>query len=596
MAGLSRRAFLATVAGLSATWALPRHALGAALATDLEPSQAPSTLQQTIRVGPVQRGGYRSLVAGPGEPFYPRIDLTREVPDPGRAGRRRSLLYLGHLSDIHIMDVQSPARLEPMIAQDHSLWAGAYRPQDALTVPVAAATVQAIAALRTSPVTGAPMAAAFVTGDSTDMLSRLETRWYIDLLDGVPVTPDSGLPGAFQGVQAWPDAGYAYHPEDPMGDMWGAYGFPEVPGFLQAAIAGPVESGGLPVPWYTVYGNHDVTYIGTLGVPGALRQFAVGDRKAVQWPALALNYVQSWAADTSALGRVLQGLTTNVGVDLGMRTVTADPDRRLLEQHDFMTAHLTTAPKPGPVGHGFTSANIETGTTYWQADVGPFVRVFGLDTCNQVAGADGAVPREQFDWLEAGLARCQEDGRLALLLSHHNSYTLENEAQLATDPQELVHAEEFIAMVLRHPCAIAWLNGHTHNNTITAHRRTDGPGGFWEITVASCIDFPQQQQVIDIVDNRDGTLSLFTATVDHAAPPQWDGDLSPLGLAALSREWSANDWVQNPVQRRGSELDRNTELLMPAPFDTSRITDAALEQAQAADRARLLAWEGGWTT
>jgi len=45
----------------------------------------------------------------------------------------------------------------------------------------------------------------------------------------------------------------------------------------------------------------------------------------------------------------------------------------------------------------------------------------------------------------------------------------------------------------------AWVNGHTHVNTITAHRR-EGGGGFWEITTASCIDFPQQQQVVELLD------------------------------------------------------------------------------------------------
>ena len=63
---------------------------------------------------------------------------------------------------------------------------------------------------------------------------------------------------------------------------------------------------------------------------------------------------------------------------------------------------------------------------------------------------------------------------------------------------------------------VGWLNGHTHLNQILAHRRAGG--GFWEITTASCIDFPQQQQVVELVDNRDGTLSIFTTVLDHASP------------------------------------------------------------------------------
>jgi len=595
MTGLSRRAFLATVAGLSAAWAIPRQVIGDALASSTGPGSGTSTLQQAIAIGPKTNGNYRTLVARSGEPHVPRADLLGAAPAGARATSRRSLLYLAHVTDVHVMDAQSPARFEPMVAQDHELWGGAFRPQDTLTTHVAAAMVSSIADLRVSQVTGAPLGAAFVTGDSADMLSSLETRWYIDVLDGVPITPNSGAVGVYEGVQAWSETYWAWHPEDPSGDWFGKYGFPRVPGMLTAAVSQEVRSPGLPAPWYSVYGNHDTLLFGTLATPAAYRAFAVGDRKYYDWTALMGDYVQTWRADVSGLGRMVQSLSTRLGIHSGSKSVTADPARKLLEQQDFMAAHFETTPKPGPVGHGFTQANLDSGQTYWSADVGPFVRAFGLDTCNQIAGPDGAVPRAQFDWLLAGLEQAAKDNRLALLFSHHNSATLENDAALATAPQDLVHAEEFIAGVLQHPNAIAWINGHTHINTINAHARSDGTGGLWEITAASCIDYPQQQQVIEIVDNRDGTLSLFTTALDHASPIGWDGDLTPVGLASLSRELSANDWVENPALRIGSALDRNCELLLPAPFDLSVITDAAVEAAQAEGRARVLAYEAGWS-
>lgn len=595
VAGLSRRAFIGTVAALGAAWSLPREALARTLAAVTGPNEAPSTLRSTIRMGSVTTGSYRTLVEGPGEDYAARFDILGRSADPERTGRRRSLFYAGHMSDIHIIDAQSPARLEPLIAQNHSLWGGAFRPQDTLTTHVVGSMVRSIADLRTSPVTGAPLAATFVTGDSSDMLSHIETRWYIDLLDGTPVVPNTGAPGVYDGVQAWPEAPWSYQPEDPGRGQFGAYGFPRIPGMLTAAVSQTVDSGGLPVPWFTVYGNHDVTLLGTLATTPSLAELATGPHKYYDWLSLTSDYFQGWAAETSALSRLTQPLLRGIGVHTGARTVERDPARRLLEQQDFMREHFQTSPNPGPVGHGFTTENLDSGRTYWAADVGPLIRVFGLDTCNHVAGPDGAVPESQFTWLKEGIAGAAAAGRMVIVLSHHNSFTLENDAQLATAPQRLIHAEEFIAMLLETPNVIAWLNGHTHINTITPHQRTSGaPGGFWEITTASCIDYPQQQQVIEVVDNRDGTMSIFTTVVDHASPAAWNGDLSPVGLASLSRELAANDWVENPTMRQGSPLDRNTELLMPAPFDLATITDAQLERAQAADRARLMAWEAGW--
>ena len=63
---------------------------------------------------------------------------------------------------------------------------------------------------------------------------------------------------------------------------------------------------------------------------------------------------------------------------------------------------------------------------------------------------------------------------------------------------------------------IAWVNGHTHRNQMWAHKAAGGDGGFWEINTASHIDFPQQSRLIELVDNQDGSLSIFTTMLDHA--------------------------------------------------------------------------------
>ena len=89
---------------------------------------------------------------------------------------------------------------------------------------------------------------------------------------------------------------------------------------------------------------------------------------------------------------------------------------------------------------------------------------------------------------------------------------------------------------------VAWVNGHTHRNEITAHKRADGSGGFWEINTAAHIDYPQQARMVEVADNSDKTLSIFTTIIDHAGPADYRGDLSTtVGLASLARELSVND-------------------------------------------------------
>jgi hypothetical protein len=102
-------------------------------------------------------------------------------------------------------------------------------------------------------------------------------------------------------------------------------------------------------------------------------------------------------------------------------------------------------------------------------------------------------------------------------------------------------------------------------------------GGFFEVTTASLIDWPQQGRLVEVVDNADGTLSVFCTIADTAAPPsyQWPA-ADPVTLAAMSRELAGNDWQARarPVPavdgRRGAPTGRNVELVLPAPFPLAR--------------------------
>ncbi|MGW2186494.1 TIGR03767 family metallophosphoesterase, partial [Streptomyces sp. NPDC001719] len=121
-------------------------------------------------------------------------------------------------------------------------------------------------------------------------------------------------------------------------------------------------------------------------------------------------------------------------------------------------------------------------------------------------------------------------------------------------------------LLQRYPNVVAWVNGHTHENRITAHGHTVPERAFWEINTASHVDFPQHARIIEIADNGDGTLSLFTTLVESAAPYTTDfSDTSEAGLAALYRELSYNDPYATPDRKLGAPVDHNTELLLTKP-------------------------------
>ena len=172
-----------------------------------------------------------------------------------------------------------------------------------------------------------------------------------------------------------------------------------------------------------------------------------------------------------------------------------------------------------------------------------------LDTVNPNGYADGSLDEPQFTWMKQVIdgVRRQAGGHVQPPHQRHDGEPLGGDRRLDLNPRVL--GTEVVVYLLTKPQVIAWVNGHTHRNEILAH--TSDAAGFWEINTASHIDFPQQARIIEIADNTDGTLSIFTTILDHAAPAAFNGNLdSPVSLAALSRELSANDWQQHRVTER----------------------------------------------
>src|SRR3954471_711118 len=226
-----------------------------------------TTLERTLLRGSPGFGGYRKIVAGPGEPHLVRDDLLSSPAGRSHRGGRRALLAMGQLTDMHILDAQSPARVEFLDRYDDPTspfaaflpFEGAYRAHEMLSPHVAEATIRALRALRRGPVTGRPLAFSITTGDNVDNTQFNELRWQIDLLDGQPIRPDSGDPTRYEGVADMTafDPNY-WHPDGaPAGGSpdirIGTYGFPTVPGLLDSCRR-PFHTSGTGMPWMSVFG------------------------------------------------------------------------------------------------------------------------------------------------------------------------------------------------------------------------------------------------------------------------------------------------------------------------------------------------------
>jgi metallophosphoesterase (TIGR03767 family) len=554
---------------------------------------ANSTLAQTKLHGSPGTLGYRHIVNGGGEPSLARNDLIADAVR-NTAALRNPLLAFVQLTDMHIIDAQSPARVEYLDRLDDPdlgvpgltvlPFQSSYRPWEMLSTHIAEAMARRVRQFTSgAPVTGRTLDFTISTGDNADNTQYNELRWHIDLLDGgKTITPDSGNLTKWEGVGGPDDHDNAYwHPNGtPLFSKPDNYhakrGYPTVSGLLNLCRK-QFTSTGVGTDWYSVFGNHDGLVQGTVPSLGVLSAVATGSLKVTGLP-LGVDPVPLLEALAVGNSTALVTLLT-----LGpAKIVTADPKRRMLTKKQTVAEHFTTTGTP--VGHGYSAANLATNTAYYSFNRGPFACI-SLDTCDPFGYSDGSIDGPQFDWLTAQLKANSShyldangnavtgtgSDKLIMIFSHHTVATMEN--LLGVDR---VNGNKVRDLLLQFPNVVAWVNGHTHHNEVLPHARAAtaaAGGGFWEINTAAHIDWPSQSRVIEVVDNGDATLSIFGTIIDDIAANAWSPLTlgTPVGLAALARELAVNDPQRDAETatrdgKRGTLADRNVELVMKKPF------------------------------
>ena len=552
---------------------MPSRRLAAALAVAVASvvalgtsASADTTLDR--RIAPASGSGYLKLQAVKGEKYQVREGGSANARK-GRARDRRSLLLFAQLTDPQIADEMSPARVDFADSAGGEI-KSSWRPQEAMGLQVFDQTVRSVNANRRSPVKQgndkrAKLKLAITTGDLADNQQLNETEWFRTVLDGGVVDPFSGraisttnpcggttpaqvsaLNAAvadrqYTGVQDYDD--YAAAPADRKAGFWdpdaaaagGPYAaFPRYPGLMERAQA-PFVAAGLDVPWYISRGNHDGLIQGNAAASTDLfRAIAVGCLKV--FPSAAFDPGRFVGASDDELFAAFGDPAFISTLLASGRPVPPDPARRIISKAEYRRV-IGTGRKHG---FGYTpKAQLDDseGTASYYAFTRNGVRFISLDTVAEGGGQSGNLDDPQYRWLRAELKRARKNDELAVAFGHHTLGTMDNtpqrraggrvparrRARLRPRPAPLDAApprhegqedREGAVRGLSEPDRV---RGRPHaRQRGQVQQGQEGPR-FWEINTASHIDWPQQSRLIEIMDNRDGTLSLFGTLLDHAA-------------------------------------------------------------------------------
>lgn len=289
--------------------------------------------------------------------------------------------------------------------------------------------------------------------------------------------------------------------------------------------------------------------------------------------------------------------------------------------------------------HGYTQRNIDLNVLYYTFKIAERITGIMLDSCNpngnlenQDLAPNGSIGSNQLAFLEeelkkrhsayynnqGELVKTDNKDELIIIFCHHTIDTMNNTFTSPTtfdnDPIR-INGDEFKRVLWRYPNVVALTCGHTHTNNITFYPNPTGKSqGFVQINTASHIDWPQQSRILEIAENNNGTLSIFSTIINHLSPANVHrtefpnkccntsfssshsttsgcGESSEKSsekvcqekyniteIASISRELSFNDpYVVNKFdegeERSGTPLDRNVEIIIYNPLLRNKCKD-----------------------
>ena len=253
-----------------------------------------------------------------------------------------------------------------------------------------------------------------------------------------------------------------------------------------------------------------------------------------------------------------------------------DPNRQLVDKAQFKALHATGRQEDA---HGFALVAKEEleasqgAAAYYSWLPVPHVRFIVIDTLSEggqvAASSDGNIDDPPVEVARKELDAATARNELIVVIGHHATGSLtasvpDEDASECTERDEHGHdtnpgcdrdprsseplhlGEETKELFLVHPNVVAFVAGHSHNNRVQPFK-ADGGSGFWEIKSPAISDWPPQQRLIELMENCDGTLSVFGTMLDHDAPVDapaagtGSGGFSPAELASIGRVLTYND-------------------------------------------------------
>jgi metallophosphoesterase (TIGR03768 family) len=469
--------------------------------------------------------GYGQWSYGAGVPYTKRVDLMPAGYTGASVTHSARLLNFFTITDIHITDEESPA--SAIYYGYKGSLIGAYSPTCLLTTRVLDAAVRTINLIHKEKAFDFGLS----LGDVCNNTQYNELRWYIDILDGKWIDPDSGIK------------------DDPIPGPDNDY-------------QDPFQAQGLDksIPWYQTLGNHDHFWTGLLSPNDLARAVYVGD-EILDLCNIYDNWHNPQPFDKPGLYMGSIDGTTPTGTIIGVGSVdsipvhpkirAADANRRSLRPTEWMSEFFNTTSQPS--GHGFSQSNVANNFACYSFEpkANLPIKVIVLDDTqsnndiNWEFYGHGELSPERWSWLQNELRSGQAEGKLMIISAHIPIGFVPVGGDAGWYAHNIGPSQQEVLDTLNsYPNLLMWLSGHLHLNAVTPMPSKDPARpelGFWEVQTSSLRDFTQQFRMFDIQRNSDNTISIFTTNVDPI--------MDPGSQPALSRYYAvANFQITGPAQ------------------------------------------------